>query len=227
MPQSLPNGSHVPPDRRSASRSGKRASKSAGDRIGPTPERLAKATSVGRDAVADVVTDVTDKRGNSERVATVRLYDGDVLELLLKRKVIEFEQHACGGEFYRHWEKSGLAANGVMDPARERVDGGNYKPESETRQWHLERWSLLVRKLGQVHSEVLCACVLLGEPVQQFGLRKGKRKDAKRAGEWAQARLTAALEQLTIIMLGEKQTRRGSSMMAGARPVIMPREDEA
>ncbi|MBL8791227.1 MAG: hypothetical protein JNM45_12070, partial [Rhizobiales bacterium] len=122
--------------------------------------------------------------------------------------------------FYRHWERSGLATNGVMDPARERVDGGNYNPEIETRQWHLERWSLLVRKLGQVHSEVLCACVLLGEPLAQFGLRKSRKTDAKRAGEWAQARLTAALEQLVDIMLGEKRTRRGASLMAGARPSI-------
>lgn len=197
------------------------------ERVGPTPQRLAQAAAVGTDAVAEVVTEITDKAGRNERAATTRLYDSDVLELLFRRDVIDQEQYACGREFHRHWQSSGLASVGVVDPSRERVDGGSHKPESDQRLWHLNKWKAIVRLLGQVHSRILCACVLLDEPLQAYGTKHSKQKDAKRAQVWAQSRLTAALEELVIVMLGPKNTRRGASMMAGARPVIPPAEDEA
>lgn len=225
MPRSIPHASRHLPAGGFQSRFGKKDREINVDRLGPTPERLARAAEAGADAIDEAVTEIIDRAGNVERVATARLYDGDVLELLFRRKVIDQEQYACGKDFHRHWQCSGLASIGVVDPARERVDGGTHKPESETRLWHLGKWSQLVRRLGEVHSKVLCACVLLDETLQDYGVKNSRKADRKKAGEWAQGRLTGALEQLVIIMLGPKGVRGGSSMIAGARPVIPPAKD--
>lgn len=227
MRRSLPNASRALPLHQSASRKKKSTAGSEGQRLGPTPERLARATEAGSDAIGEVITEVTAIHGATERTATVRLYDGDVLELLFRRQVIDQEQYACGKEYHRHWHGSGLASAGVVDPARERVDGGTFKPESETRLWHLTRWSQLTRELGEIHSRVLLACVLLDESLQDYGLKHSKQRDPKRAGSWAQGRITGALEQLVFIMLGERRSnRQRGSMMAGARPVIPPSEND-
>lgn len=227
MSRSIPKRSRILPYTGFASHSDENGGKRARERVGPTPERLAKASKLGRDAVGDVVTEITDKLGQTERAATVRLFDGDVLELLFRRQVIDQEQYACGREFHRHWHCSGLASIGVVDPGAERVDGGSHKPESETRLWHLTRWQGFVRGVGQVHGRILCACILLDETLQDYGTKRGKQRDPKKARLWAQARFTAALEELVLVMLGPKNTRRGASMIAGARPVIHATDDDA
>lgn len=221
----IPPASRHPPKVKSASRSSNSGEFSRETRLGPTSERLRHATRAGADAVVDVVTEISDNQGRSERATTRRLLDGDVLELLLKRQVIDSEQYGVGKEFRRHWESARLGAIGVMDPERERVDGGQFKPESETQLWHLGKWRQMVQRLGQVHSNIMCACVLLDTSIQEFGDRYSKQKDPKLARSWAQARLTAALEQLVLNELGPKNTRRGSSMAVDGRPVIQPNED--
>lgn len=194
------------------------------ERVRPTPERLAQAAAAGDDAVTEVVTEVKDKAGNAERAVATRLAD-EPLELLFKRGAIDQEQYACGREYYRHWAASGLATSGVVDPARERVDGGQVHIESEVRQWHLERFQMMAGRLGTVHARVMRACVLMGVSMQDYGNLYSGHKDAKRAQTWAQSRLTAALEELALALLGDRTKRSHASMMAGARPVIPPSEN--
>lgn len=175
-------------------------------RLGPTPERLRQARAAGPDAVQDVVTEVA--AGDTvEKAATRRLLDGDVLELLLKRGVIDAEQYACGRDFHRHWERSPLGTSGVVDLERPRVDGGQHKPESEARLHHLTEWKKLVVALGAVHSAPLCICVLEGQSLEDYGLRRSGYRNGRQARDWAQARLTGALEQLVHIMLGDRRAR--------------------
>lgn len=188
-------------------------------RVGPTPERLAQAAAAGDDAVAEVVTEVRGKAGAAERALATRLSD-EPLELLFRRGAIDQEQYTCGREYFRHWAASGLATSGVVDPGRERVDGGQRHIESEVKLWHLQKFQHMSRKLGTVHARIMRACVLMGVSMQDYGSLYSGHKDAKRAQTWAQSRLTAALEELAIALLGDRSKRSHASMMAGARPTI-------
>lgn len=173
------------------------------ERIGPTRERLRQARAAGDDAVGEIVT--------ASAVAVPRMLDGNVLELLLSRGVIDSEEHACGNDFYRHWYQSGLAANGVIDPARERVDGGEFKAASDISMWHQQKWQGMVRRLGQVHSHVMCDCVLMGMSLADFGLANCRTTSRRLAQERAKDRLVAALSQLVINELGHKEARQVSA----------------
>lgn len=183
-------------------------------RIGPTLERLRQAArTAGKDAV---------KHFADAGVSVTRVLDGDVLELLLSRGVIDQEEYTCGQEFYRHWYKSGLAASGVIDPARLRVDGGNPDRQNEVTLFHLNRWQGMVRGLGHIHSQVLCNCVLTGESLTAFGLRHCGTTSKRMARDRAQERLKMALKQLVLNELGDKRSRMRSGMAEGAKPVIQP-----
>jgi hypothetical protein len=188
-------------------------------RVSPTPERLKQAKRAGRDAVREVVTEVEVRQGVVERATTKRLADRDVLALLLSREAIGLEQFSVGEDFYRHWEGSGLASGGVVDLVRPRVDGGSHKPESDQQLWHLGKWTDMVARLGDIHTAVLCDCVLFGESLEDYGLRVGPYRNAKQARDWAQCRLTGALDQLVINELGKRQVRGRAAMAEGARPV--------
>jgi hypothetical protein len=182
------------------------------ERIGPTVERLRQARIAGDDAVTYIATE--------EAVAVPRMLDGNVLELLLSRGAIDSEEYACGNEFFRHWYQSGLAASGVVDPTRDRVDGGKMESQSETALWHLQKWQRMVQGVGPIHSQVLCDCLLIGTSLTEFGLRHCRTTYPRTARDKAQDRLTAALAMLVMFML----KRRNTPMQAvvGERPVIMP-----
>jgi len=196
-----------------------------GERLGPTRERLMHAIVVGEDAVARVITEVEAAGGAVEQVSTTRMLDGDVVELLYRRGALTHEQYQCGLDFARHYRLSGLAASGVVDPSQERVDGGAHKNVSEVALHHLGKWQAMVRGVGQVHSDVLCSCVLLGETLTAFGLRKGYSATAKLAQAKAQARLEAALEQLVLVVMGPAPRARMRGHV-GERPAILPPREE-
>lgn len=186
------------------------------ERIGPTPERLRHAEAAGADAVEHIV---------SDGVSRPRMLDGDVLSLLLSRGIIDNEEHDCGQEFYRHWYAGGLTPSGVVDLQRERVDGGPVDPLSEVVLWHRAKYHKMVRDLGQVHSMVLCDCVLMGLPLVEYGRRHCHTHNARLARERAQTLLCAALRQLVINVMGDKSRHRGvivSAMAERVRPAIAP-----
>lgn len=188
-------------------------------RLKPTRERLRHARRAGKGAVADAVTEVEIRPGVVERVVTKRLADRDVLSLLLGRGFIDQEQYSVGSEFYKHWERSGLASAGVVDLERPKVDGGQFKPESDQTAWHLGVWSKMVRGLGDIHADVLCDCVLYAESLEAYGLRRGPFRNPRKAREWAEGCLERALRQLVINVLGRREVRTRAGMLPGARPV--------
>lgn len=185
-------------------------------RVQPSRERLRQAKQAGRDAVVDVVTEVEVRPGVVERTTTKRVQD--VLSMLLAQGAIGVEQHACGQVLFKHWQKSGLDSSGVVDLLRERVDGGTHKPESEERLHHLSKWSKIMSGLGYIHADVIRACVLEGASLVDYGLRSGPYRNARQAREWATARMTAALSQLVINLLGPRHVRGRAEMAADARP---------
>lgn len=189
-------------------------------RLQPTRERFRHARKAGKGAIADVVTEVEIRPGVVERVSTKRLADRDVLSLLLGRGFIDQEQYSVGSEFYKHWERSGLASAGVVDLERPKVDGGQFKPESDEAVWHLGVWSRMVRDLGSIHADVLCDCVLLAETLEDYGLRCGPYRNARKAREWAEGCVERALRQLVINVLGRRTVRTRVGMLPGARPVV-------
>lgn len=185
------------------------------ERIGPTLERLRHAAAAGADAVEHIV---------SDGVSRPRLLDGDVLALLLSRGIIDNEEHDCGQEFYRHWYQGGLTPSGVVDLSRDKVDGGPVDPLSEVVLWHRAKYHRMLRALGQVHSLVLCDCVLMGLALEDYGLRHCHTTSRRLARERAQTLLCAALRQLVINVMGDKNRNRGvivAAMAEDARPVIL------
>lgn len=183
-------------------------------RLGPTPEREARARATAGDAVDRIVTD--------GMVSAVRLMDGDVLELLLKRGVITSELYAAGQAFHLNYRRAGLEALGAVDPSRDVVDGGQHKPVSEQALASLGRWRAMVRGVGQVHSEILCDCILRCESLAAWGLRKRGNSSARLAGEWAQGRFVAALEQLALYIAGPRHNPIRSCVPEDAKPWLTP-----
>lgn len=173
-------------------------------RVSPTPERLAQARrSAGKHAVEAIVTEVKDeKRDIVRRSSTVRMLDGDPLSLLYSRQMITHPQYTCGLKYLEHWLLSGLASSGVPNLLQDRVDGGQHKPEQDRKMYHLTKWSKMVRDLGQVHSDVLTACILHGDSFAVFGAAQGPYQSAASNRDWAQISFVNALRQLEINLLG-------------------------
>ena len=172
-------------------------------RIGPTPERLAQANGSDDHAIEQITTEVKDPdRDILRRATTVRLLDGDPLALLFSRKIITQAQYACGLEYLHHWHESGLASAGVPNLLQDRVDGGQHKPEPERKMWHLNKWSKMVRDLGEIHSSVLTACILHGASLAAYGTAQGPYGRDRENRDWAQISFVNALRQLEINLLG-------------------------
>lgn len=172
-------------------------------RIGPTPERLAQAEGSDDHAIEQITTEVKDPdRDILRRATTVRLLDGDPLALLFSKKIITQAQYACGLDYLHHWHESGLSSVGVPNLQQDRVDGGQHKPASEVKLWHLNKWGKMVRDLGEIHSSVLTACILHGASLAAYGSSQGPYQSAERNRDWAQISFVNALRQLEINLLG-------------------------
>lgn len=135
--------------------------------IGPTKERLAHA---GRDVEAFS----PDENINWQ---TIRMLDGSPLEKLAtagqknERRGITGPQYSAGKRYYADWYYSGLAASGVVDPTRDRVDGGTYKDISDKRMAAQTRFNRACKAIGDVHRHVLDDIVLMESPLSAYAIR--------------------------------------------------------
>ena len=178
--------------------------------IQPTPERLAKAG----DATGEHVTE------SGRR--TVRMLDGSQVSMLFERGSLNADQFNAGERFYADWYFAGLAASGVIDPARDVVDGGKIETMTERRLAALGRWQSAVQGVGKMHSQALTCIVLLDEPLEVYGRRYHKRASRKDATIAAITVLQVALAQLDLYYYGERSTRTGASHAPDYRPSIEP-----
>jgi hypothetical protein len=161
---------------------------------GPTLERLAKAKGHYDEFITD----------SGRR--TKRMLDGDVLELLNGRGSITGDQYVAGKTFYQDWYKSGLAASGVVDVAREVVDGGTHKPVSDHQLDALFRWKRAVQAIGIVHSKPVICLVLCDEPLLDYGRRVFRRQQEKQATVAAITALQLGLQALDYHYHGQRRT---------------------
>lgn len=182
---------------------------------GPTPERLRKAGPQVEDFI-----------GRSGRL-TKRMLDGDVLELLNGRGSITGDQYVAGKTFYQDWYQSGLAASGVVDVAREVVDGGTHKPVSEHQLDALFRWKRAVQAIGIIHSKPIICLVLLDEPLADYGRRVFRRQHEKPATIAAITALQLGLQALDHHYHGQRRTPTRSSHEPDYRPTILPPDEQS
>jgi hypothetical protein len=161
---------------------------------GPTFERLTKAKGQHEDFVTD-----TGRR-------TKRLLDGDILEVLNLRGSLTGDQYVAGKTFYRDWYEAGMAASGVIDPARVVVDGGTHKPAGDRQLDALWRWKRAVQSIGIVHSKPVICMLLCDEPLLDYGRRVFKRQQEKQATVAAITALQLGLQALDYHYHGQRRT---------------------
>lgn len=177
--------------------------------LGPTPERLKLADDLHEDFITD-----TGRR-------TKRMLDGSVLDLLLSRGAINADQYNAGQQFYNDWYLAGLAASGVIDPARDVVDNSSRIQESDVKIDAMTRWKNAVQHLGKVHSGVLIDVVLIGMTLEKFGFKRFQTSNTKLATLRAQTSLYNALLELDLYYYGRKSVRMASAHAPDYRPSII------
>lgn len=178
--------------------------------LGPTPERLARA--------GDQVEAFT--AADSVHHQAIRMLDGHPLERLASRGVITGDQYQAGTRFYGDWYYSGLAASGVIDPAREVVDGGLIMHESDRKLAAMTSYKRAVQAIGVIHSTVITDLVLLEQPVEDWGRRWFRQKAPKLAKAQAHAALILALQALDHHYYGQRKTRPHVAHAEDYRPEI-------
>lgn len=194
---------------------------SAGERVGPTKERLAKAGEDVEDFIAK-----EDAQTVSEQVLTVRLLDGSVLDMLLSRGSITGDQYHAGGQLYADWYYSGLAL-GAIDPLIDRVDNAVATGDADRQLDAMTRYRQAIAAVGMVHAHVLTAVVLLEESLGGYGLRRFEIKDWFYARKLTIAVLKAALDQLDYHYYGKRKGIYRHGHATDYRPAIQDHEPEA
>jgi hypothetical protein len=161
----------------------------------PTPERVAMAG----DAISSHKT--------AEGRTAFRFTDGDILEHMQARGMIDGDQYSAGKQFTTDWHQSGLAASGVVDPGRVIVDGGNPEPALIHRLECAQKWATACRAIGVVHCHPLTDMVLLDTPATVYAMRCLGQRDAKKARLAAYTVLRIALDALVIHYYGARKAR--------------------
>jgi hypothetical protein len=182
--------------------------------IGPTPERLRRA---GEDVEAFTA-------GENIHHQALLMLDGHILQRLSKRSVITGDQYEAGTRFYGDWYYSGLAASGVIDPAREVVDGGLIMHESDRKLAAMTAYKRAVQAIGLIHSTVISDLVLFEQPIEAWAAKWFRQKAPKLARAQAHAALIMALTALDHHYYGQRKTKPHVSHVDGYRPEIMPME---
>jgi len=185
--------------------------------IGPTPERLRKA--------GENVEAFTPDENLHHRA--IRLLDGHILARLAARSVITGDQHNAGSQYYSDWYHSGLAASGVIDPAKVIVDGGQRSHESDRKLSAMTRYKRAVIAIGFIHSTVLTDLVLLEKSIEEWSRKWFGQKSPKIAKAQGHAALVLALTALDHHYYGQRKTGVRAAHMEGSRPEIMPVDGDA
>lgn len=162
----------------------------------PTPERAAKAG------------DMASPHKTDEGRTTVRFTDGDIVEYMQTRGLINGDQYTCGKRFYADWYLSGLAASGVVDPGRVIVDGGNPEPGIVRRMEFAQRWAVACKAIGPVHCHSLTDLVLLDVPATTYALKHCGARDPKDARLVSYTILRLALDALVLHYMGPRHMRK-------------------
>lgn len=158
--------------------------------IGPTPERMAKAGK-GLEAVE-----------TPTGYSTFRMLDGSPLEQLATigkrnpKKGITGDQYNAGLRYFSDAYLSGMFASGVIDPAAERVDGGQHKGVSTIKLEAMSRYHAALKALDRVSAHILSEVLLHEIPLRVYAERFRTFPLARERRAIALQRLRDALDQL-------------------------------
>lgn len=169
-------------------------------------------------AVEMIIQDETDEHGRKLPITTYRMLDGSILDLLVKRGQITGDQFHAGARFYNDWYLSGLANSGVIDPAKDVVDGGRKVSESEIRLAAMTRYHKAIKAMSTANGMVMQCCVLAEEALESYGRRIYRQNSPKPAKLAATTALKDALAALDEHYNGKREHRLGSFHAGGYRP---------
>lgn len=176
-----------------------------------TPERLAMAG----DAIETFIAD-TGRR-------TVRVLDGSVLDLLMSRGKINADHYTAGMQFYSDWYVGGLANSGVIDPAKERVDGGTHKPQADEQLSALWSFVRAVHAIGHQLADPVISMVCFDETRASYCRRKYGQTQEQTANAVSTAVLLMGLAALVDHYRGPAPPTRQRTRASHVQPDWRPR----
>lgn len=175
--------------------------------IGPTKERL-------RHAGEDVEEFITDTNRRSYRL-------NEVLDTLLRKRAITYDQKLAGDQIYSDWYDAGLSGSGAIDPSRDVVDGGQMQTHSDFVLAAMDRFNKAIARLSPIHLDAITMIVLLQvETLAQFGARVHLYKDKADASVAGASTVRDALSTLDYYYYGKRTTRMKATHVDGYRPTI-------
>lgn len=121
-----------------------------------TPQRALRLIEEGGEATEDTI---VDQDSPSQNVVVLRVNEVQIDRLVRKEQITRSMWHAAV-MLRDHFDKSGLEQLRAMDPTRDKVDGGQSKPEPLFRDKHLTAFNRAIRDLGPLASPVVTEIVL-------------------------------------------------------------------
>ena len=185
--------------------------------VRPTPERM-------RHAGEDFEIPTPDE---TIHFGAIRMLDGSPLcrlEARERRKPgrgITGDQYEAGSRYFADWYFAGLAASGVIDLARERVDGATYKDIPEYRIAAQTRFNRVCKMLSPVDRHVLDDVILSEVPLEVYADRY--RHLSARRDRWIAA-LTTLRNALTALAIAYNRPRRSAGIVAAHTSDYRPTE---
>lgn len=185
------------------------------DRIGPTPERLARAIEGD-----DVLISEVEMGDGAHKWRAMRLDDAP-LGRLRDRKKIDREQFNAGEAFYGVAYYAGMMPSPVLDPSRDIVDGGQHKHMPDRLIAAKAKYERIIKGMAHPLWHITDAIVVQEMPLADYAERFQRVKERRARQAVALDRLCMGLDWLIEYFdLGAKAGRTRS--FVGERPIIMP-----
>ncbi len=160
-------------------------------------------------------------------VSVYRMKDSpiDRLAFCAKSKITGEQYHAAL-RLYADAYGAGLMPTGVIDPAKERVDGGQYKNISDARIAAQVRYEHAIRRLSHDHFHILESIVIQEAALGEYAERFRRHKERRVRMGVALEKLCDALDALVRVYNPPRRDRGiNSSHAPDYRPKIYPPDD--
>jgi hypothetical protein len=132
-----------------------------------------------------------------DKIVTLRSLRNDPLGRLHSHRQIDEAQYQGGRSFQDDWEKAERGPQAI-DPAREYVDGGQFRePITEGQRKAVLRLNRVERELGADGSALVHEILILGMTMEQITQRRGLR--GQRWLDYFARRLRECLDRLALI----------------------------
>ncbi len=132
-----------------------------------------------------------------DKIVTLRSIRNDPLARLQTHRQVDEAQYLGGRSFQSDWEKAERGPQAV-DPAREYVDGGQFRePITEGQRRAVLRLNRVERELGADGSALVHEVLILGMTMEQIAQRRGLR--GQRWLDYFSRRFRECLDRLALI----------------------------